>query len=183
MTRPLKVGAVMYDPKVSVIWEIIRDFFDAQGVNGKAIDLPLEWLGVNHVDEVIQQTPTGKVLVADPDVAWALHTTFAVTDPLTALAEGYGIHFEALAGHYDAAHQHLRMLLTLHADSPAELARARRRIGSLYENQGQLDAALLLAVHLGFFAPDDPRASRHVDAIRSSLSVDGGLLRRRAWRE
>jgi ABC-type phosphate/phosphonate transport system substrate-binding protein len=31
MSRPLKVGAVMYDPKVSVIWEIIRDFFDAQG--------------------------------------------------------------------------------------------------------------------------------------------------------
>jgi phosphonate transport system substrate-binding protein len=28
--RPLKVGAVMYDPKVSVIWEIIRDFFDGQ---------------------------------------------------------------------------------------------------------------------------------------------------------
>ena len=32
MASPLKVGAVMYDPKVSVIWEIIRDFFDAQGV-------------------------------------------------------------------------------------------------------------------------------------------------------
>ena len=30
MDRPLKVGAVMYDPKVSVIWEIIRDFFEAQ---------------------------------------------------------------------------------------------------------------------------------------------------------
>ena len=30
MSRPLKVGAVMYDPKVSVIWEIIRDFFDAE---------------------------------------------------------------------------------------------------------------------------------------------------------
>ena len=30
MPRPLKVGAVMYDPKVSVIWEIIRDFFDGQ---------------------------------------------------------------------------------------------------------------------------------------------------------
>ena len=40
----------------------------------------------------------------------------------------------------------------------------------------QLDASLLLAVHLGFFDPDDP--SRHVDAIRTSLSVDGGLLRR-----
>lgn len=49
----------------------LRDFFDAQGVN-KPIDLPLEWLGVNHVDEVVQQTPTGKVLVADPDIAWAL---------------------------------------------------------------------------------------------------------------
>jgi len=30
MTHPVKVGAVMYDPKVSVIWEIIRDFFDAE---------------------------------------------------------------------------------------------------------------------------------------------------------
>ena len=30
MDRPLKVGAVMYDPKVSVIWEIIRTFFEAQ---------------------------------------------------------------------------------------------------------------------------------------------------------
>jgi len=30
MERPLRVGAVMYDPKVSVIWEIIRDFFESQ---------------------------------------------------------------------------------------------------------------------------------------------------------
>ena len=29
MDRTLKVGAVMYDPKVSVIWEIIRDFFES----------------------------------------------------------------------------------------------------------------------------------------------------------
>ena len=28
MNRPLRVGAVMYDPKVSVIWEIIGDFFE-----------------------------------------------------------------------------------------------------------------------------------------------------------
>jgi len=32
MTAPLKVGAVLYDPKVSVIWEIIRNFFESQGV-------------------------------------------------------------------------------------------------------------------------------------------------------
>ena len=31
MIRPLGVGAVMYDPKVSVIWEIISDFFEAAG--------------------------------------------------------------------------------------------------------------------------------------------------------
>jgi len=30
MDRPLIVGAVMYDPKVSVIWEIIRHFFESQ---------------------------------------------------------------------------------------------------------------------------------------------------------
>jgi phosphonate transport system substrate-binding protein len=30
MNPLLKVGAVMYDPKVSVIWEIIRDFFESQ---------------------------------------------------------------------------------------------------------------------------------------------------------
>jgi ABC-type phosphate/phosphonate transport system substrate-binding protein len=30
MNQPLKVGAVMYDPKVSVIWEIIGDFFESQ---------------------------------------------------------------------------------------------------------------------------------------------------------
>jgi phosphonate transport system substrate-binding protein len=30
MVRTLRVGAVMYDPKVSVIWEIIREFFEAQ---------------------------------------------------------------------------------------------------------------------------------------------------------
>ncbi len=44
----------------------------------------------------------------------------------------------------------------------------------------QLDAALLLAVHLGYLEPDDPRAATHVDALRTALSVDGGLLRRYA---
>jgi GH15 family glucan-1,4-alpha-glucosidase len=53
-------------------------------------------------------------------------------------------------------------------------------IGALTQVAGesQLDAALLLAVHLGYLAPDDPRATSHVDAIRSALSVDGGLLKR-----
>jgi phosphonate transport system substrate-binding protein len=29
---PITVGAVLYDPKVSIIWEIIRDFFESNGV-------------------------------------------------------------------------------------------------------------------------------------------------------
>ena len=53
-------------------------------------------------------------------------------------------------------------------------------IGALTQVAGgqELDAALLLAVHLGYLEPEDPRATAHVDAIRSKLSVDGGLLRR-----
>jgi GH15 family glucan-1,4-alpha-glucosidase len=39
---------------------------------------------------------------------------------------------------------------------------------------------LLLAVQLGFFAPDDPRADRHVNAIHEALRVDGDLLKRYA---
>ena len=31
MSAPLIIGAVLYDPKVTVIWDIIRDFFDANG--------------------------------------------------------------------------------------------------------------------------------------------------------
>lgn len=31
-TQPLTLGAVLYDPKVSIIWEIICDFFEKNGV-------------------------------------------------------------------------------------------------------------------------------------------------------
>jgi ABC-type phosphate/phosphonate transport system substrate-binding protein len=31
MAKPIIVGAVLYDPKVSVIWDIIRDFFEQNG--------------------------------------------------------------------------------------------------------------------------------------------------------
>jgi GH15 family glucan-1,4-alpha-glucosidase len=58
-------------------------------------------------------------------------------------------------------------------------------IGALTQVAGepQLDAALLLAVHLGFFGDDLERASRHVSAIRDGLAVDGGLLRRYTVRD
>jgi phosphonate transport system substrate-binding protein len=31
MAKPIVVGAVLYDPKVTVIWDIIREFFEQQG--------------------------------------------------------------------------------------------------------------------------------------------------------
>jgi GH15 family glucan-1,4-alpha-glucosidase len=55
-------------------------------------------------------------------------------------------------------------------------------VGALTQVAGepQVDASMLLAVHLGYFGDDLERASRHVDAIRDALVVDGGLLRRYA---
>ena len=32
MTKPIILGAVLYDPKVSVIWDIIREYFEDKGV-------------------------------------------------------------------------------------------------------------------------------------------------------
>ncbi|HEX8325259.1 MAG TPA: protein-arginine deiminase family protein [Tepidisphaeraceae bacterium] len=58
----------------------MQDYFAAQGVN-KSLNLPLDWLGVNHVDEVVQMTPGGKILVADTDVAWALLMWAVKLDP------------------------------------------------------------------------------------------------------
>ena len=53
------------------------------------------------------------------------------------------------------------------------------RIGALTQHADteHLDAATLLALHFGFFRKEDPRAQRHVDAIRSRLQIDGMLRR------
>jgi len=58
MGRVLKVGAVLYDPKVSVIWEIIREFFESQGV-------PIE---VAFFDTYERQV--GALLDRTIDIAW-----------------------------------------------------------------------------------------------------------------
>lgn len=57
-TQPIVVGAVLYDPKVSVIWEIIRDFFEN---NGCAMDVKL------YADYDLQN----EALMRDKiDIAW-----------------------------------------------------------------------------------------------------------------
>ena len=55
---------------------------------------------VIHEGGHLLQTIAGRGRRAMPAWTPLVHSTFAVTDPLTALAEGYGIHFETLAGHY-----------------------------------------------------------------------------------
>jgi phosphonate transport system substrate-binding protein len=52
--RPILVGAVLYDPKVSVIWEIIKDFFVAQGCRMDCVfygnyELQVEALLAGHI--------------------------------------------------------------------------------------------------------------------------------------
>lgn len=70
MTKPITMGAVLYDPKVSIIWEVIREFFEANGMAmdvvyftnyerqvealvGGLVDIawnsPLAWLETQHV--------------------------------------------------------------------------------------------------------------------------------------
>jgi len=55
MSRPILVGAVLYDPKVAVIWDIIRDFFEANGCPIDVVfytnyELQVEALLQGHID-------------------------------------------------------------------------------------------------------------------------------------
>jgi GH15 family glucan-1,4-alpha-glucosidase len=104
------------------------------------------------------------------------------------------IHAFTLLTHWAGARQAAEIGLALdardlHDEALAVSARAsslleercwNAELGALTQAAGepQLDAALLLALHFRFFPPDDPRAGTHVDAIRSALSSDGGILHR-----
>jgi ABC-type phosphate/phosphonate transport system substrate-binding protein len=58
MIRPIVVGAVLYDPKVSVIWDIIRDFFEAHGC-------PIDAVYFTNYEMQVSALLSGHV-----DVAW-----------------------------------------------------------------------------------------------------------------
>ena len=66
MPDPILVGAVLYDPKVSVIWDIIRDFFEE---NGCPIDV------VFYTNYELQVTSH---LAGHIDIAW--HSPLAWVD-------------------------------------------------------------------------------------------------------
>ena len=56
--KPVVVGAVLYDPKVSIIWEIIREFFET---NGCPMDVKL------YKDYDLQNAA---LLAGEIDIAW-----------------------------------------------------------------------------------------------------------------
>lgn len=58
MSRPIVVGAVLYDPKVSVIWEIIRDFFEEN-------DCPMDVVFYTNYEMQSQALVAGHL-----DIAW-----------------------------------------------------------------------------------------------------------------
>ncbi len=58
MTKPVKVGAVLYDPKVETIWGIIADFFDENGIQ-------IEMTFYSNYDLLV-----GALLKGNIDIAW-----------------------------------------------------------------------------------------------------------------
>jgi hypothetical protein len=66
-------------------------------LNEGALSLTFLHEGGHVVDRIVRRSR--------PEPKWSTvpHSTFAVTDPLTALGEGYAIHLETLWGHYGGA--------------------------------------------------------------------------------
>lgn len=58
MYRPALVGAVVYDPKVVIIWDIIKDFFEAQGC-------PMDYVFFSNYELQVKALMDGTV-----DIAW-----------------------------------------------------------------------------------------------------------------
>jgi ABC-type phosphate/phosphonate transport system substrate-binding protein len=58
MTRPLLVGAVIYDPKVALIWEMIKQHFEARGC-------PMDYVFYSNYDLQVTALLAGHI-----DIAW-----------------------------------------------------------------------------------------------------------------
>jgi ABC-type phosphate/phosphonate transport system substrate-binding protein len=73
------MGAVLYDPKVSIIWEIIRDFFEANGI---AMDV----VYFTNYEKQVEALVAGLVDIAwNSPLAW-LETQHVGKDGFTAIA-------------------------------------------------------------------------------------------------
>ena len=64
MITPIRVGAVIYDPKVVVIWDIIKDFFQAQGC-------PMDYVFYSNYGLLVDALLEGHVHIAwNSPLAW-----------------------------------------------------------------------------------------------------------------
>jgi phosphonate transport system substrate-binding protein len=64
MQEPILIGAVLYDPKVSVIWDIIREFFDENGC-------PIDVVYYTNYSLLVDSLLKGHVAIAwNSPLAW-----------------------------------------------------------------------------------------------------------------
>ncbi len=64
MITPIRVGAVIYDPKVVVIWDIIKDFFQVQGC-------PMDYVFYSNYGLLVDALLEGHVHIAwNSPLAW-----------------------------------------------------------------------------------------------------------------
>jgi len=64
MNKPILVGAVAYDPKVVVIWDIIKDFFREQGC-------PMDYVFYSNYELLVDALLAGHVQIAwNSPLAW-----------------------------------------------------------------------------------------------------------------
>jgi phosphonate transport system substrate-binding protein len=64
MSKPILVGAVVYDPKVATIWEIIKDFFNAEG-------LPIDYVFYSNYELQVTALIAGHIHIAwNSPLAW-----------------------------------------------------------------------------------------------------------------
>jgi len=64
MTKPIILGAVLYDPKVSVIWDIIRDYFEQKG-------FPMDVVFFTNYELQVQSLINGHLEIAwNSPLAW-----------------------------------------------------------------------------------------------------------------
>jgi phosphonate transport system substrate-binding protein len=79
MAKPVRMGAVLYDPKVSIIWDIIREFFEAKDIG---MDVSLYDTYEHQVDALVK----GALDMAwNSPLAW-LHTQHRAPDGFRAIA-------------------------------------------------------------------------------------------------
>ena len=64
MITPIRVGAVIYDPKVTVIWDIIKSFFEEQGV-------PMDCVFYTNYELLVEALLIGHIHIAwNSPLAW-----------------------------------------------------------------------------------------------------------------